>query len=139
MTKLAAALTLMFFSLAPAMPARAADAPPEARALIERQLDAFANGDANAAYAIAAPGIQKMFRDAEFFMAMVKTQYAPVYRHRSVEFGPSALIDDAVEQSVTLVDPDNVVWKALYHLSRQGDGSWRIEGCVLARSDDASL
>ena len=42
-----------------AAPARAGEtAPLEARALIERQLDAFAHDDAEGAYALAAPGIK---------------------------------------------------------------------------------
>jgi len=59
------------------------------RAIVERQFDAFARDDASAAYALAAPTIKDMFSDADHFIAMVRDHYAPVYRHRSVEFGDS--------------------------------------------------
>ena len=60
------------------------------RAIIERQFDAFQHDDAEAAYALAAPTIKQMFGDAGQFMTMVRDHYAPVYRHRSVEFGAFA-------------------------------------------------
>ena len=121
-------------------PARAEDAKdsPDARALIERQLDALAHDDAPAAYALAAPGIKAIFPDANAFLTMVRTQYTPVYHHRSVEFGAAQTGADTIAQGVTFVDDDNVVWKALYKLARQPDGSWLITGCSIIRSDDTS-
>ena len=118
---------------------RAGDGPDgtgQVRALIERQLDAFARDDAAAAYALAAPGLKTVFPDPDNFIAMVRARYAPVYRHRSVEFGQMESDGDNVSQIITLVDDDNVVWKALYKLARQPDGSWLITGCVLVKSTD---
>ena len=121
-------------------PARAAEtAPPETRALIERQVDAFARDDAEGAYALAAPGIQAIFTDSETFLAMVREKYAPVYRHHSVEFGTFAQDGDKIEQALTIVDEDNDVWKAIYYLARQPDGTWRTTGCVLTKSTESSL
>src|ERR1700733_4244058 len=101
-----------------ATPTFADDAPPpEARVLIERQLDAFAHDDAAAAYALAAPGIKALFTDSDTFLAMVRKNYAPVYHHRSVDFGQTDIDGDNVSQVVTIVDDDNVVWKALYKLA----------------------
>jgi len=121
-------------------PALADDAKPspDARALIERQLDALAHDDAAGAYALAAPGIKAMFPDADIFLKMVRSQYTPVYHHRSVEFGPAQSDADSIAQGVTFVDDDNQVWKALYKLARQPDGSWLITGCSLIKSDDKS-
>ena len=132
---------LTLISLFAAPPAAAGDnsnAAPEVRALIERQLDAFARDDAAGAYALAAPRIKIMFPSADFFIAMVRDKYAPVYRHRSVEFGAAHDDGDLVTQVLTLVDGDNQVWKALYELARQPDGTWLITGCVLIRSTDTS-
>jgi Domain of unknown function (DUF4864) len=129
---------LMFLFAAPASAGDNSGRPPEARALIERQLDAFAHDDAAAAYALAAPGIKTMFADPDTFLAMVRGTYAPVYRHRSVDFGEADVQGDNVSQILTIVDNDNVVWKALYRLARQPDGSWLINGCVLIKSTDSS-
>jgi hypothetical protein len=134
-------LAILFLCLSLfAAPAWAAEtAPPEARALIERQLDAFARDDAEGAYALAAPGIQAIFPDSETFMAMVREKYAPVYRHRSVEFGAFAEDGDKIEQSLTIVDANNNVWTAIYYLARQPDGTWRTNGCVMVKSTESSL
>ena len=72
-------------------------------------------------------------------MAMVRQGYAPVYRHRSVEFGAYAEDGDKIEQSLTIVDEDNNVWNAIYYLERQPDGTWRTNGCRLTKSTESSL
>ena len=130
-------LTLVIFA-APAWAGDDAGGGQAVRALIERQLDAFAHDDAAGAYALAAPGLKTVFSDPDIFMQMVRTGYAPVYRHRSVEFGETDVQGDNVSQILTIVDNDNVVWKALYKLARQPDGSWLINGCVLIKSTDSS-
>ena len=127
------------FGAAMAQETQDAKGSPEARSLIERQLDAFSRDDAPAAYAEAAPPITAMFGDPDAFMSMVREHYAPVYRHRSVDFGPARTVADTIEQEVTFVDQDDEVWKALYRLTRQPDGQWLISGCTLIRSNDKSI
>ena len=117
---------MLALSAAPALADDSAGGSQQARALIERQLDAFAHDDAAAAYALATPAIKTAFSDPDHFIAMVRDRYRPVYRHRSVEFGRSDVDGDSIQQVVTFVDDDNVVWKALYTLARQPDGSWHM-------------
>jgi len=69
----------------------------------------------------------------------VKASYPPIYRHRSVAFGPAAQQGDQIEQAVTIVDDDNDVWTAVYMLAREPDGRWVTTGCVLTRSEQVSL
>ena len=109
------------------------------RAIVERQFDAFERDDAEAAYALASPAIKEMFVDADRFLAMVRDRYAPVYRHRSVEFGAFEESGDEARLQATLVDNDNVVWTALYSLSRDENGDWRISGCVLVKSEASAI
>jgi hypothetical protein len=109
------------------------------RAIVERQFDAFARDDAEGAYALAGPTIKQMFGDADHFMAMVREHYAPVYRHRSVEFGAFSESGDEASLEATLVDNDNVEWTALYSLTREANGDWLISGCVLVRSDASAI
>jgi len=80
-----------------------------------------------------------MFVDADRFLAMVRDRYAPVYRHRSVEFGAFEESGDEARLQATLVDNDNVVWTALYSLSRDENGDWRISGCVLVKSEASAI
>src|SRR5271168_1589061 len=114
-------------------------AAAHSRATIERQFDAFARDDADAAYALADPTIKEMFVDADHFMAMVRDRYAPVYRHRSVEFGDFAVEGDEASLKATLVDNDNVVWTALYSLRREANGDWLISGCVLEKAEGSAI
>jgi Domain of unknown function (DUF4864) len=72
-----------------------------------------------------------MFPDADEFMAMVRRGYAPVYRHKSFEFGVGRADDGKIVQTVRIIDADGNPWDALYTLERQADGSWKITGCVL--------
>jgi Domain of unknown function (DUF4864) len=109
------------------------------RAIVERQFDAFQRDDGEAAYALAAPTIKQMFDDADHFMAMVREHYAPVYRHRSAEFGAFKEEDDEASLEATLVDNDNVVWTALYSFRRVPNGDWLISGCVLAKAEGSAI
>jgi hypothetical protein len=109
------------------------------QAVIERQFEAFARDDAEAAYALADPAIKEMFVDADHFLAMVRDRYPPVYRHRSVEFGDFAKLGDEARLKATLVDNDNVVWTALYSLRREANGDWLISGCVLVKSEASAI
>jgi hypothetical protein len=113
--------------------------PASSRAIVERQFDAFERGDAEAAYALAAPTIKEMFGDAGQFMTMVRDHYAPVYRHRNVEFGAFAESGDEASLKATLVDDDNVVWTALYSFRRVSNGDWLISGCVLAKAEGSAI
>jgi Domain of unknown function (DUF4864) len=109
------------------------------RAIIERQFNAFALDDAEAAYALADPTIKDMFGDAGHFMTMVREHYAPVYRHRSVEFGAFAESGDEASLQATLVDGDNVVWTAFYSLRQEANGEWLISGCVLVKAEGSAI
>lgn len=113
--------------------------PERSRAIVERQFDAFARDDAEAAYALADPTIKQKFVDANQFLGMVRDRYPPVYRHRSAEFGAFAESGDEASLKVTIVDDDSVVWTALYGFRREENGDWRISGCILVRSDSSAI
>jgi len=116
-----------------ASPARAADDVAAAQKIIRSQVEAFGRDDAAAAYSHAAPAIREIFpQDA--FMAMVRGSYAPVYRHRSFEFGEARVADGRIAQRVRIVDAEGVPWEALYTLEQQADGSLKITGCTLLRA-----
>lgn len=111
-----------------------------ARAVIARQVDALGRDDAATAYAQAAPGIRDLFPTPEVFIGMVRTNYRPVYRHRSFVFG--AAQDGgatSLSQSVAIQDTYGVDWTAEYSLERQPDGQWRIAGCRLTKSPGVNL
>ena len=106
------------------------------RAVISHQLGAFHHDDGQAAFSDASPGIQQMFHDPDTFMQMVKTGYLPVYRSSHVEFRDLGMVDGKLVQQVYMVGPDGVAVLALYEMQRQPDGTWRINGCSIARAPD---
>jgi len=70
-------------------------------------------------------------------MSMVRNTYAPVYRHKSFDFGDARVSDGTIAQRVHIVDADGVSWEALYTLEVQSDGSVKIAGCVLLKAGRA--
>lgn len=101
------------------------------RTVIESQLAAFQRDDDAAAFAHASPSIQGKFRTPEIFMDMVKKDYQPVYRPRGVRFLELTRFRGQPTQRVLVIGPDGVPMMALYPMERQGDGSWKIDGCIL--------
>jgi hypothetical protein len=99
--------------------AHAGDDITAAQSIIRAQEEAFRRDDAAAAYAYAAPGIQAYFRNPDGFMFMVRNSYAPVYRHRSFEFGQARMVDGKILQDVEIIDADGAAWDALYTLEPQ--------------------
>ena len=123
---------LFSFLMLCASPASADDVTT-AQSVIRSQAEAFARDDAVAAYSYAAPEIRERFSQADIFLRMVQNQYAPVYRHRSFEFGEARIADGKISQLVHIVDGDGVPWDALYTLEPQADGSLKIVGCTLIK------
>ncbi len=106
------------------------------RAVISQQIAAFQRDDGNAAFGLAAPTIQQIFRDPESFMAMVRGGYQPVYRPRDVAFRDLLRFEAQLVQVVALVGPDGRRVLALYAMEQQSDGTWLIAGCQLVEPGD---
>ena len=120
-----------------ALPARAANDIATAQGVIRSQEQALARDDAAAAYSYAAPAIHEIFPQADVFLQMVQHGYAPVYRHKSFEFGEARVSDGKIAQRVHIVDDNGEAWEALYTLEQQPDGSVKIIGCVLLKAGQA--
>lgn len=134
MRRVAIALIALF---AFALPAAAGDDVADAQGVIRSQEQAFGRDDAAAAYSYAAPAIRKLFPRADIFMFMVQNSYAPVYRHRSFEFGEARTEGNVVAQRVHIIDDNGEAWEALYTLEQQDDGSFKITGCSLLKAGEA--
>lgn len=128
-TLLIAALTALMLA-GPAI----ADATDEAKHVIERQIRAFLEDDAETAYSFAAPGIRRMYPDTESFFAMVRRGYAPVYRPDNFAFGRSRVLPDGfVVQEVLIAGPDGKDWTAIYVLESV-EGELKIRGVRMRKS-----
>lgn len=111
-----------------------ADDVAAAQGVIRAQEQAFSRDDAAAAYSHAAPEIRQLFPQADIFMQMVRQGYAPVYRHRSFEFGEARTTGGHIAQRVHIVDDNGEAWEAMYTLEVQSDGSLKITGCSLLKA-----
>ena len=114
--------------------ASAAEDVAAGQAVIRSQEAAFSRDDAATAYTFAAPAIQSWYRNPDAFMFMVRNGYAPVYRHRSFEFGMARIVEGKIMQDVQIIDADGVAWDARYTLEPQPDGSLKISACVLLKA-----
>ena len=132
-----AVVLLVAFLIGFASPTRAADDVAAVQGVIRSQVEAFGRDDAAAAYSYAAPAIRDLFPQADIFMDMVRRSYAPVYRHRSFEFGEARVSNGIIAQRVHIIDTDGVPWEALYTLELEPDGSVKISGCVLLKAGQA--
>lgn len=126
-----AALLATAAAAAQAAPLAGAEAKA-VRAVVEAQMRAMAAGDAEQAFAYAAPAIRAQFGDAQRFMAMVAGSYPMVIKPAAtVFFQPTRDADGDVLQVVQLRDAAGKLWRASYLLARQPDSAWRIAGCVV--------
>lgn len=101
------------------------------REVIQSQLAAFAADDAAKAFSYAAPNVRKSVASAEHFLAIVRGQYAVVYRPASVAFMQPERNGDMVVQPVQMSDAEGVAWLTVYTLQRQKNKQWRITGCFV--------
>jgi Domain of unknown function (DUF4864) len=101
--------------------------------IIRDQIEAFRRDDGDTAYSFAAPTLKQYFPTAEGFMAMVRNGYQPIYRAQHFSFGELKQADGKFLQSVDIVGPDGVSWRAIYTFVRQDDGSLKITSCYLVK------
>jgi Domain of unknown function (DUF4864) len=125
---------LLFLALLAFAAPACADDIANAQNVIRAQEQAFVRNDAAAAWSYASPAIKKLFPQADTFMSMVQNSYAPVWRHKSFEFGEGRVEGNWVAQRVHIVDQDGEAWEAIYTLEQQADGSFRITGCSLLKA-----
>ncbi|KYG21801.1 topoisomerase II [Bradyrhizobium sp. AT1] len=128
------AAVLVAISLVFSSTAALADDVATAQGVIRAQEQALVRGDAAAAYSHAAPAIKQIFPAPDIFMSMVQNGYAPIYRHKSFDFGESKSEGSWISQRVHIIDANGEAWEALYTLEQQADGSYKITGCSLLKA-----
>ncbi|MET3910553.1 hypothetical protein ABID59_004911 [Bradyrhizobium sp. S3.3.6] len=131
------AAVLVVLSIACSSISARADDIATAQGVIRAQEQALSHDDAAAAYSYAAPTIREIFPAPDIFMSMVQNGYAPVYRHKSFEFGESKIEGSSVAQRVHIIDANGEAWEALYTLEQQADGGYKITGCSLLKAGQA--
>ena len=103
-------------------------------AVVADQLDAFTRDDARRAFSMATTRIREQFGTPEKFINMVRSAYPVIYRRQAVQFEKPEIVAGEVILPVRMTDEQGRAWIALYPMQRQPDGSWRIDGCQLAKA-----
>ena len=118
------------------LPAQAQQVAPSDKAaiasVIRDQIAAFKVDDASRAFGYASPAIRAKFGTPEQFMEMVRTGYGQVYRAGEVTFRDITLEQGVPVQTVEIRGLDGTGVLALYFMERQPDGSWKINGVLIA-------
>ncbi len=107
--------------------------------VVQTQLNAFAEDDAVGAFELATTDAQVKVGSPDKFLHLVKQHYNPIYRHRTAMFSLPEVIEGETIQIVRVTDRDSHVWVAVYHMQRDQDGSWKIDGCELLETTSISI
>jgi hypothetical protein len=138
--KFAAIVTVLAMAWLASAPAQAQKVETPAQQTIDSQLRAFLGDRDDEAYSYAAPNVRLFFPTVESFMGMVKGGYTPVYRPQAWDYGRVRNDPDGtVYQEVLITDQAGKNWAALYTLSQQEDGSWKITGVSLRKADTMTM
>ena len=102
----------------------------ETQFIIESQIQAFLDENAELAYYYAAPLIKMKFNNPLEFMSMVKNYYEPVYNPKQFYFVDARYFEGAIYHQLQIISQQNESFLATYSLIQDG-GKWKISGCAV--------
>jgi hypothetical protein len=102
--------------------------------VILAQLAAFADDDAEGAFATATPAVRDAVGTPWRFLALVRGAYPMVYRAASVTFHKPDAEGKTVVQTVEIKDGEDKSWLGVFVLEKQQDSTWRISGCAVTEN-----
>lgn len=106
----------------------------QTKAVIQAQLEAFAQDDGEKAFSYASPNIQVMFGSPAQFLDMVKKDYNVVYRPQLVQFLRFAANEEQAEHLLLMTDRNQILWNVSYRLVNTGKGGWKISSCLIEKA-----
>ena len=96
--------------------------------IIESQIKAFQNKNAELAYSFASPIIKLRFNNPQEFMSMVKSFYEPVYNPKQYYFIDSKYFEGSIYHQLQIISQSNTSYLATYSLIKD-ENEWKISGC----------
>ena len=96
--------------------------------IIESQIQAFQNKNAELAYSFASPMIKLKFNNPQEFMSMVKSYYEPVYNPKQYYFIDSKYFEGSIYHQLQIISQSNTSYLATYSLIKD-ENEWKISGC----------
>ena len=110
----------------------------ETQSVIESQIQAFLDENAELAYSHAAPLIKMKFTNPIEFMSMVKNYYEPVYNPKQFYFLEAKYYEGAIYHQLQVISQKNESFLATYSLI-QDEGRWKISGCAVYPMQNQSI
>lgn len=110
----------------------------ETQSVIESQIQAFLDENAELAYSYAAPLIKMKFTNPIEFMSMVKNYYEPVYNPKQFYFLEAKYYEGAIYHQLQVISQKNESFLATYSLI-QDEGRWKISGCAVYPMQNQSI
>ena len=102
----------------------------ETQSIIESQIQAFLDENAELAYSYAAPLIKMKFNSPQEFMYMVRNYYEPVYNPKQFQFLDAKYFEGAIFHQLQVISQKNESFLATYSLIKD-EGKWKISGCAV--------
>ena len=102
----------------------------ETQFIIQSQIQAFLDENAELAYSYAAPLIKMKFNNPLEFMSMVKNYYEPVYNPKQFYFIDARYFEGAIYHQLQVISQQDESFLATYSLI-QDKGKWKISGCAV--------
>ena len=102
----------------------------ETQFIIQSQIQAFLDENAELAYSYAAPLIKMKFNNPLEFMSMVKNYYEPVYNPKQFYFLDARYFEGAIYHQLQVISQQDESFLATYSLI-QDEGKWKISGCAV--------
>ena len=103
------------------------------RAVIDQQIEALREGDADTALELAGATFKRVYSDGDSFLADIeRAGYGPIISSRSHSFGQAREVGEtSVIVVVNLVGPNQGLYEAVYQMADEPDEGWRVQGVVL--------
>ena len=106
--------------------------------IIENQIQAFKNKNAELAYSFASPMIKLKFNNPQEFMSMVKSFYEPVYNPKQYYFIDSKYFEGSIYHQLQIISQSNMSYLATYSLIKD-ENEWKISGCSVLPMKQESI
>ena len=106
--------------------------------IIESQIQAFQNKNAELAYSFASPMIKLRFNNPQEFMSMVKSFYEPVYNPKQYYFINTKYFEGSIYHQLQIISQSNMSYLATYSLIKD-ENEWKISGCSVMPMKQESI
>jgi len=116
--------------------------PADAAAIhetVQAQLDALAEDDAVAAFALTTLEKRELIGSPANFLRLVREMYEPIYRNKSQIFSPPEIVQGTAVQIVRIADSHSKVWVVVFWMLQEEDAHWRIDDYHLLETSSVSI